>query len=186
MRRYGLTRRVLAALSLACALVIGVGAPAQADIESPGKFSITLDMSECDLMYVGTAGSCIISLQTWMNWAVGDKQNSIPIDGLYTEQTRTLVQKFQRKYVPEVNPNGMFGSKSRAALHEWYETKSTDDGPPCNPSLGWGCDIGAAVPGLNPSEEAKVGKSVFCGVIGSFAKGPYGIATGVFCDLTLE
>ncbi|MBU2664799.1 hypothetical protein KOI35_14955 [Actinoplanes bogorensis] len=194
MRRYGPFRRALAAMAIAGALIIGAGTAAHADpgIQSPYNTRITLDMSECDLMYLGTAGSCIISLQTWMNWAVGTKQTRIPVDGLYTERTRALVVTFQQRYVPSVIPNGKFGTRSRAALRQWFETKSARSlathgtGLPCNTALGWGCDIGAAVPGLNPSTEGKVGKSVFCGGLGALAPGPYGIATGVFCDLVLD
>lgn len=191
MRHFGRATHLLIALAATLTLVVGLGAPARADdpIESPYDTRITLDMSECDLMYVGTAGSCIISLQTWMNWAVGNKQNRIPIDGLYTEQTRALVQVFQQRYVPGIIPNGAFGDRSRAALRDWFIEKSSSPkgtGLPCNTSLGWGCHSGAAVPGLNLSGEAKVGKSVFCGGLGSLAAGPYGVATGVFCDIILD
>ena len=73
-----------------------------APITSPATTYITLDMSECCLMYLGTVGSCIISLQTWMDWAVGTKATMIPIDGVYGPQAQALVDTFQRRYVPSV------------------------------------------------------------------------------------
>jgi hypothetical protein len=155
---------------------------ADAPIPSPARFTITLDMPECGVMYLGTVGSCIISLQTWMNWAVGTKTAHIPIDGVYGPQTQALVETFQRRYVPSVIPNGMFGYHSRAALKEWFingATRKYGSGQPCNPSLGWGCDIGAAVPGLNPNTAGMVALTFVCQ-----AAGELGRFAGVFCDVS--
>jgi hypothetical protein len=180
---------MLAVLGTICALVIGLAGPATADPGPSVKLKITLDMGECDLMYVGTVGSCIISLQTWMNWAVGTKQTRIPVNGVYTEQTRVLVATFQRKYVPGIVPNGKFGDRSRAALRAWFvrgASRSGSSGVPCNTALGWGCASGAAVSGLNLGGGAKAGKSVFCGGVGALLKNPVGVGVGVFCDLVLD
>ena len=163
-------------------------APADAAILSPAATTITLDMKECGLMYLGTVGSCIISLQTWMNWAVGTKATMIPMDGVYGPRTQALVETFQRRYVPSVTPNGMFGDHSRAALKEWFiagATRKYGSGLPCNPALGWGCDVGAAVPGLNPNTEGMVATSFICEAAGKLP-GLYGTFAGVFCSVTLS
>lgn len=151
-------------------------------IPSPARFEISLDMPECGVMYLGTVGSCIISLQTWMNWAVGTKTQHIDIDGVYGPQTQALVETFQRRYVPSVIPNGMFGYHSRAALKEWFidgATRKYGSGLPCNTSLGWGCDKGEAVPGLNPDTAGMVGLTFVCQ-----AAGELGRFAGVFCDVS--
>lgn len=149
---------------------------------------ITLDMSECGTMYLGTTGSCIISLQTWMNWAVANKSN-IPqtsIDARYGPDTLRIVQEFQRRYVPEVVPNGAFGPISRAGLRRWFEqgvTRPHSTHLPCNTAYGWGCDSGAAKPGPNFGGAGVVGKSVVCLGVGEVLPGKWGLFGAVFCDL---
>ncbi|WP_436531989.1 peptidoglycan-binding domain-containing protein [Actinoplanes sp. HUAS TT8] len=185
-------RFVTAAVGAAL-LTLSSMTPARADVVSPAKTHITVEMAECDVMDVGTVGSCVISLQTWMNWAVGTKKTVIPIDGVYTEQTRELVQVFQRRYVSSVTPNGRFGVRSRAALARWFERgarRPHGQGKPCNPALGWGCDDGAVVSGLNISGFGKAVKSISCGAlgvgVGAVAGAPAGFGSGVWCDLTFE
>ncbi|WP_119580108.1 peptidoglycan-binding domain-containing protein [Streptomyces europaeiscabiei] len=142
-------------------------------------------MSECGVMYLGTVGTCITSLQTWMNWAVGTKATAIEIDGVYGKQTQALVQTFQRRYVSAVTPNGMFGAKSRAALKRWFEagkTREHGSGLPCNTALGWGCDKGAVKEGVN----AGLAGTIICAAVGA-PFGPHAsAAAGVFCDITLD
>lgn len=161
-----------------------LAAAPQADpIPSPGHFQITLDMNECGLMYLGTVGSCIISLQTWMNWAVGGRGDTIAINGVYEQDTLRFVQRFQAKYVPDVSPTGQFGDRSRAALRTWFEegARMTKAGAPCNPGLGWGCDKGAVEPGLHLGVGAKIGKTFLCQGIGTAS-----LFGSVVCDITLD
>jgi peptidoglycan hydrolase-like protein with peptidoglycan-binding domain len=159
-----------------------------APITSPATTYITLDMSECGLMYLGTVGSCIISLQTWMDWAVGTKATYIQPDGVYGPQTQALVETFQREYVPSVIPNGMFGDHSRAALKEWFiagATRKYGSGVPCNPALGWGCDPGAVIPGLGLGTAGTAAATFVCAGAGELP-GVYGTFAGVFCGVTLS
>jgi hypothetical protein len=159
-----------------------------APITSPATTYITLDMSECGLMYLGTVGSCIISLQTWMDWAVGTQATYIQPDGVYGPQTQALVETFQREYVPSVIPNGMFGDHSRAALKEWFIAEATrkyGSGVPCNPDLGWGCDPGAAIPGLGGGTAGMGATTFVCAAAGELP-GVYGKFAGVFCGVTLS
>jgi len=174
---------------LALAGVTAVASPAAATtVTSPARTHITLEMNECGLMYLGTVGSCIISLQTWMNWAVGTRTTLGPIDGVYGQQTLVLVEAFQRKYVPGVTPDGRFGDRSRAALKDWFirgATRAHSTGLPCNTALGWGCDIGAAVPGLGLGVAGNAGKTFICAGAGELP-GLYGTFSGVFCDVLLS
>ncbi|SNQ46066.1 exported hypothetical protein [Frankia canadensis] len=193
MRFTRIVGRRLAAVGIAAALAVGgvatAASPAHATtVTSPARTHITLEMSECGLMYVGTVGSCIISLQTWMNWAVGTKVSLAPIDGVYGQTTLTLVQAFQRRYVPSVIPDGRFGDRSRAALKDWFVRGATakhGSGLPCNTALGWGCDSGAAVPGLGLGAKGEAGKTFICAAAGELP-GVYGRFTGVFCDVLLS
>jgi hypothetical protein len=175
----------MAALTLSTVVSTASAAEADTDVPSPARGLITLEMSECDLMYLGTGGSCIISLQTWMNWAVGDKTHTTPIDGLYGQDTLALVKTFQSRYVPEIVPNGKFGTKSRAALKRWFvqraNTPHNSDHLPCNPALGWGCESGAAVEGLNLKGKAKIGKTLVCMLVGK-ATMPVGVICSVYFD----
>ena len=71
-----------AALALTASLGgtgIALAPAAHADTVVPATgqpYKITLQMSECGVMYLGTTGTCIVSLQTWMNWAVGTDPRS--------------------------------------------------------------------------------------------------------------
>ena len=163
-------------------------APEANAVTSPKSLEITLDMNECGVMYVGTVGSCIISLQTWMDWSVGEDNyrghDMIQVNGVYDQDTLRMVEKFQAEYAPGVTPDGYFGSLSRKALREWYlsHSRAKKDHVPCNPGNGWGCDVGAAVPGLNLGAGGGVVKTVVCTAVGALTAD----AGGVFCDLTLE
>lgn len=189
----GTLRRRLAAVTASAILTAGVIAiaarPAAAadSIQSPAATNITLDMSECGVMWLGTTGTCIISLQTWMNWAVGTKSTAITPNGVYGPQTQALVETFQREYVPNVTPNGMFGVYSRAALARWFYNGSHQkygSGVPCNPALGWGCDIGAAIPGFGFGIGGLIGSTIACSALGFIPV--VGEATGVACSVYLN
>lgn len=156
LRRYSpRSGTALGVIVLALSLIVSAPSTARADTEVPTPATgqlISLDMSECGVMYLGTAGSCIISLQTWMNWAVGHRLSGFmtPINGLYDQGTLKMVKAFQKKYVPEVTPNGAFGAKSRAALKRWFKQGAAriNKRYPCNPGMGWGCDKGEAREGV--------------------------------------
>jgi hypothetical protein len=175
---------VLSTVSSASAAENAAAKPAVNGIPSPATAEITLDMSECGVMWLGTTGSCIISLQTWMDWAVGTKSTKIPVDGVYGSQTQALVETFQREYVPQVLPNGMFGAHSRAALARWFYNGSHQkygSGLPCNPALGWGCDVGGVTPGFGFGIGGLIGSTILCGALGYIPV--VGEATGVGCSV---
>jgi hypothetical protein len=183
-------RRALIVTAATSGLTLTVAPAANAETRH-----ITLDMSECGIMYLGTSGTCIVSLQTWMAIAV---DSNLAVTGEYDAPTLAAVQEFQRSYVPSVTPDGKFGAKSRQALRQWYvEHTQTDDGHLCSPRTGFGCDVGAAQPGLNLGGVGEVVKSIACGVVGVGAgaaagaasagtlAGPAGLGAGVACDLVV-
>lgn len=183
-------KRVVVVLA---ALFVGSGemlivAPVANAITSPGRYQITLEMNECGMMYLGTVGSCIISLQTWMNWAVGQAgargTDMIEINGVYDQETLRFVEKFQAQYAPDVTPDGHFGDGSRGALRDWFESHSRANSRhiPCNTANGWGCDSGSAEPGLDPNEAGGILKTVVCAAVGALTAD----AGDVACDITLE
>jgi peptidoglycan hydrolase-like protein with peptidoglycan-binding domain len=151
-------RRITAAALVLCASLGGTGialAPAaHADtvVPVPGQpYVITLQMSECGVMYLGTTGTCIVSLQTWMNWALG---TNLTIDGVYGPATLAAVEEFQRSYQNAypylgIPTDGHFEDTSRWALVQWYLDASNDgQQPPCQMNTGMYCDPGAVEPGL--------------------------------------
>ena len=170
------TRRRIGATAIAFTTALGTGlalAPAaHADTVVPATgqpYNITLQMSECGVMYLGTTGTCIVSLQTWMNWAVG---TNLPIDGVYGPATLAAVEEFQRDNQTAypnlgIATDGHFGPKSRWALTQWYLDASNDgQQPPCQQSTGMYCDPGAVDPGLE------------AGVVGTAACVATGLAAG--------
>lgn len=185
-------RRVL--IALVVALGMGLIMAPMANAQETTR-RITLDMSECGVMYLGTSGTCIVSLQTWMQIAVDP---DLPLTGEYDARTLVAVQEFQRQEMPDVDPTGHFGGRSREALVQWFnDSTQTSDGHLCSPRTGFGCASGAAVEGLNLGDVGSVIKSLTCGFAGAGAGAaagavsggslavPAGIGAGVFCDLVI-
>jgi hypothetical protein len=171
-------RRVAAVVvgaTAAAAVTTAVLAPAAAaDTEVPAAHSyrITLEMSECGVMYLGTTGTCVVSLQTWLNWSIAAH---LTVDGMYGPATLEAVKEFQRTY--QITPDGYFGSESRAALARWFVRAGGGDGKaPCDISTGNNCDPGEAVPGFGGGDA----QSVVCEVVGKIP------GAGIFCDIVLN
>ncbi|MEV4350996.1 peptidoglycan-binding domain-containing protein [Actinoplanes sp. NPDC049596] len=154
------------------AAVVGVGgfasaARADTGVDAASSYRITLEMSECDVMYVGVQGTCITSLQTWLNWSIAA---GLTVDGYYGDETLAAVEQFQRTY--DLEPDGRFGSAEREALAGWFVRAGGGDGQaPCDISTGNNCDKGEAVPGFNGGDA----QSVFCEFAG-----------GLACDIILN
>jgi peptidoglycan hydrolase-like protein with peptidoglycan-binding domain len=162
---------VVAALTAAAAVAVAPAAHADTGVNAGTSYRITLEMSECGVMYLGTQGTCITSLQTWLNWSIAAH---LTVDGYYGPATLEAVKQFQRTY--GIVPNGYFGSHSRAALAQWFVSAGGEDGAPCDISTGNNCDKGEAVAGFDGGD----GQSVFCEVIGIAPGG------GIFCDIVLN
>jgi hypothetical protein len=136
------------------ALTLAPAAHADTVIPAGQPYTITLQMSECGVMYLGTTGTCIISLQTWMNMILG---TDIAIDGVYGPQTLAAVEEWQTM-VANTSPSlgidttGHFGPKSRWALAQWYmDASDNGEHAPCILSTGQNCDPGAVdEAGLGP------------------------------------
>ncbi|MCM4082382.1 peptidoglycan-binding domain-containing protein [Paractinoplanes hotanensis] len=182
----------LLALTLSAASLAGAQPAAAA---AAGDYRITIDMLECDVMAVGVQGTCIISLQTWLN--IFD-DTSIPVTGYFDQATKDAVIKFQSRH--GLQPDGRFGDRSRLALYRDYvhmkenSVATPRPGAPidakCNPATGVNCDKGAAIPGINGG----IVQSVFCnttsgglGLLKSAIKGgAIGIGAGIACDILLS
>ncbi|WP_433518841.1 peptidoglycan-binding domain-containing protein [Nonomuraea sp. CA-143628] len=172
--------------------MIAVPTAASADdvphITAKATYTITLDMSECGTMYLGTVGTCIVSLQTWMNWATGSK---IRISGVYDEELRQAVMTFQRKQTGykfrNIAHDGHVAEVTREALRNWYD-RATSHGrhAPCGPGIKAGCDYGQAIPGLGLGDKGKIAKSVFCAVVSDKFRSPWSMATGIACDILAD
>lgn len=155
-RRIGAAALALTAFFGGTGIALAPMAHADTVVPAPGQpYKITLQMSECGVMYLGTTGTCIVSLQTWMNWALG---TNLTIDGVYGPATLAAVQQFQlerQTAYPNLGlpTDGRFEDKSRWALVQWYLGASNDGKhPPCQMNTGMYCDPGAVEPGLNAGE----------------------------------
>ena len=175
------TRRRIGAAALAITASLGgtgtaLAPPAHAGtvVPAPGQpYTITLQMSECGVMYLGTTGTCIVSLQTWMNWALG---TNLTIDGVYGPATLAAVEEFQLTYqyaYPDLGipTDGHFDDASRWALGQWYAGASNNgQQPPCQMNTGMYCDPGAVEPGLD------------AGIVGTAICQAAGLATGAVAE----
>ena len=149
-----------------------IGPTAQVSDGTP----ITLEMSECGVMALGTTGTCITSLQSWLNMVLDEQ---IWVDGQFGPQTRRAVQQFQLKM--HLEPDGRFGDESRAALRDWYEGVGNSSVPTpdfsCDPATGDYCDKGEVQPGLHGG----VVEAVMCEGVGKLISGG-----GLFCSVFFE
>jgi peptidoglycan hydrolase-like protein with peptidoglycan-binding domain len=191
MRRLFTMRRIarraaIAVIGLAAILAsVTVLAPAA---KAEDSYQITLDMNECDVMAVGVTGTCIISLQTWLN--IFDRAGLV-VDGNFGPATEAAVKDFQSRH--GLVPDGQFGNLSRNALRGEYQnmvansvpTPSPAPAPRCNTATGDGCDYGGVVPGFNGGDA----QSIFCGGVGlaaGLARPDFGAGAGIFCSIVLN
>ena len=174
---------IVAAVALAATAVTAVAAAPDARADTPvtlnQRVQVTLEMSECGVMYVGTTGTCIVSLQYWLNYI---QDAHLAVDGIYGQATLVAVERWQRTYLVRQYhklADGHFGAYSRLPLHQWYWNAS-DGGKhiPCQPRTGQGCDPGAAEPGIHGGIPQIVG----CAVVGELTA----VAGGVACEVLLD
>ncbi|MFJ9902766.1 peptidoglycan-binding protein [Streptomyces sp. NPDC101152] len=171
-------RSLATGIALSCGLLFTAPtAEADTTVTAQQQYQITLEMSECGVMYLGTSGTCIVSLQTWMNFSTG---SHLKVDGQYGPATLAAVKDFQSSFgrSRHIAPDGHFGSRSRAALRDWYNSASENGKKePCDISTGHNCDPGEAKPGLGVG---KWQKWTACTVTGRLA-GRFAPAVSVFC-----
>jgi peptidoglycan hydrolase-like protein with peptidoglycan-binding domain len=144
-------RRSVATATIVAASLAGMVALAPA-ASADNSYRITLDMSECGVMAVGVTGTCIVSLQTWLNIF---EHAGLAVDGDFGPATEAAVKDFQRRQ--GLVPDGLFGDASRNALRGVYQymidnsvaTPKPGASLTCNTATGVNCDVGGAVPGAN-------------------------------------
>jgi len=167
------TKRLLAA-AVAGATVLVVAPTAPAHASPKGNYQITLAMSECGIMALGTRGTCIVSLQTWLNASVGA---NLVVDGHFGPATHRAVIKFQRKF--GLVPDGQFGPASRRALNRWVSGVTAEPPVlrrvPCTETRT--CDPGAAVASFNSG----TGGIIACAGVGLLSP-----AAGAVCAVFLS
>ena len=170
--RHFARRAAITIIALAAILASMLVAAPAASAEEPHR--ITLAMSECGVMAVGVTGTCIISLQSWLN--IFDNAGLV-VDGKFGRATEAAVKNFQNNH--GLDPDGQFGVHSRNALRGEYQymmdnsVPSPKPAPICDLTTGEGCDAGEAVPGFNGGDV----QSIFCELTGPF---------DLFCDVILN
>lgn len=179
LARRAIRRRTAAAIVALAVIVAGlvVAAPAA---HADNSYRITLGMNECGVMAVGVTGTCIVSLQTWLN--IFDDAGLV-VDGRFGPATRAAVIEFQRRH--GLLPDGRFGNASRNALRGVYQYMMDNSvatprpGPSlrCNPGTGVNCDVGGVVPGAHGG----IIQTLSCTALGRA-----NLFAGVFCDVWLQ
>jgi hypothetical protein len=140
---------------------------------------------ECGVMAVGVTGTCIISLQSWLN--IFDDAGLV-VDGDFGPATEAAVRNFQGRH--GLVPDGRFGDASRNALRGVFQymmdnsvaTPKPGASLACTPSTGVNCDVGGAVPGANGG----LIQTLICNGVGEVGRGPYGLGAEIFCEVLLS
>lgn len=179
-----LARRAATTIIAVVAILAGMAVVAPA-VRADDSYGISLEMSECGVMAVGVTGTCIISLQTWLN--IFDRAG-LAVDGNFGPATEAAVKNFQRRH--GLDPDGQFGEHSRNALRGEYQDMVAHSVPspkpaPCNTATGEGCGWDGVVPGFNGGDA----QNIFCGGVGilaGLANAPVGAGTGIFCSIVLS
>jgi hypothetical protein len=191
------TRRTAATILVLIAIVAGMFLAVPTASADNNSYQITIDMSECGVMAVGVTGTCIVSLQTWLN--IFDRAGLV-VDGKFGPATKVAVKNFQRRR--GLFPDGRFGNASRAALRLEYDdmlAHSVDSPKPnprtiCDMSTGRYCDKGAVVPGFNGGDH----QTLFCEGVGIVVGGlltipvapplaaKVGTGAGLSCSIVLN
>lgn len=176
------TAAIIALVAILAAAMVVIAPAARAD----DSYGISLEMNECGVMAVGVTGTCIISLQTWLN--IFDSAGLV-VDGNFGPATEAAVKNFQGKH--GLVRDGRFGNYSRNALRGEYQdmvansVPSPRPGPKCNTTTGEGCGWDGVVPGFNGGDA----QTIFCGGAGilvGIANAPVGAGTGIFCSIVLS
>lgn len=183
-RRIGAGAVAIAACFGATGVALAPQAHADTVVPAVGQpYTITLSMSECGVMYLGTTGTCIVSLQTWMNWSIG---SHLTIDGIYGQATLQAVEQFQRERVKNVLPDGHFGDYSRAALRSWYADASENGTKaPCEQDSGMNCDPGSVDPGLGTGIIGAAACALGGAAVGAATAEILAPATAVSCEVIM-
>jgi hypothetical protein len=182
MLRHKIAKRVAgAALTVVSALGICAFGPTPAQAES--SYRITLGMDECGVMAVGVTGTCIVSLQTWLN--IFDHANLV-VDGKFGPKTKLAVINFQNEH--GLTPDGRFGKNSRNALRGefQYMMENSVATPRLEKNEPVTVDVGGAEPGLDGgliTAFTCIGVGIVAGTAGTPA---VGVGAEVACVILLE
>jgi peptidoglycan hydrolase-like protein with peptidoglycan-binding domain len=115
MVRTTVAKRV-AGTALTLVTALGICSLTTAPAQAEDNYRITLGMNECGVMAVGVTGTCIVSLQTWLN--IFDDANLV-VDGKFGPQTKRAVQHFQSEH--GLKADGRVGPNTRNALRGEFQ-----------------------------------------------------------------
>jgi peptidoglycan hydrolase-like protein with peptidoglycan-binding domain len=184
MVRNKVAKRV-AGTALTVVTALGISALGAAPAQAEDHYRITLGMNECGVMAVGVTGTCIVSLQTWLN--IFDHANLV-VDGKFGRKTKQAVQHFQNEH--GLKADGRVGPNTRNALRGEFQymmensvgtPRLEKDGPVtvdvgAEPGAHGGWIVGLTCLGLGAA----------AGVAAGGVDVPVGAAVDAACIVTLE
>jgi hypothetical protein len=106
----------------------GATAPASA---ASGVTVVGMAMSECGLIDVGVSGTCVITVQRWLNRL--DNAGLI-VDGRYGATTKAAVATFQSEH--ELSPTGQVDEQTKQTLRILYANYLADQVPATTSDYG--------------------------------------------------
>lgn len=139
-------KRVLAVGVLSSAILLGTAAGANA---SPGYMYpvIANAMTECDLIGLGTQGTCVQTIQETLNQTQGE---TLVVDSQFGPSTQAAVVRFQ--LANGLPADGVVGERTKQAIRQAMQDRVNQ------------LDTGEAVAGVGSWEA-----DLLCSVLGPFA-----------------
>jgi peptidoglycan hydrolase-like protein with peptidoglycan-binding domain len=190
MVRRNVAKRV-AGTALTLVTALGICSLAVAPAQAEDHYKITLGMNECGVMAVGVTGTCIVSLQTWLN--IFDNANLV-VDGRFGPKTKRAVQHFQSEH--GLKADGRVGPNTRNALRGEFQYMM--DNSVATPRLEKNgpvtLDVGETEPGLHGglfSRITCIGVAAGAGAVGGVVGTPItgfgsAVAADAVCQIILD
>ena len=95
---------------------------------APAVHVVDTEMSECGLIDIGVSGTCVITVQRWLNRLDNGAQT---VDGIYGATTKAAVATFQGEH--GLSPTGQVDEQTKQTLRRLYANYLADEVPATAP-----------------------------------------------------